>query len=74
MAGGFHFWDFTIQRNLLQLFFKFLKPVLTITGYTEILGQLPCGLRIVDISGELMGDIYSKEEKLPSLSQSFKGV
>jgi len=68
MAGGFHFWDFTNPKKPVETA-VFQVPEAGshnhwVHGDTLLASNYQGGLRIVDISGELMGDIYSQGREI----------
>ena len=68
MAGGFHFWDFTDPKKPVETA-VFQVPEAGshnhwVHGDTLLASNYQGGLRIVDISGELMGDIYSQGREI----------
>ena len=68
MAGGFHFWDFTDPKKPIETA-VFQVPEAGshnhwVHGDTLLASNYQGGLRIVDISGELMGDIYSQGREI----------
>ena len=56
-----HFLDFTNPRSPRRPRFRKLRQGRTITGYRHVAAPCQGGLRVVDISGELMGDIYARK-------------
>ena len=68
MAGGFHFWDFTNPKDPFETA-VFQVPEAGshnhwVHGDTLLASNYQGGLRIVDISGDLMGDIYSQGREI----------
>ena len=68
MAGGFHFWDFTDPKKPVETAIFQVPEAGShnhwVHGDTLLASNYQGGLRIVDISGELMGDIYSQGREI----------
>ncbi|SVA83123.1 uncharacterized protein METZ01_LOCUS135977 [marine metagenome] len=68
MAGGFHFLDFTNPKNPEDVAVYQVPEAGShnhwVHGDTLLASYYQGGLRIVDISGELMGDIYSQGREI----------
>ena len=68
MAGGFHFLDFTDPKNPKETAVYQVPEAGShnhwIHGDTLLASYYQGGLRVVDISGELMGDIYSQGREI----------
>ena len=68
MAGGFHFLDFTDPKNPTETAVYQVPEAGShnhwIHGDTLLASYYQGGLRVVDISGELMGDIYSQGREI----------
>ena len=68
MAGGFHFLDFTDPKNPKETAVYQVPEAGShnhwVHGDTLLASYYQGGLRIVDISGELMGDIYAQGREI----------
>ena len=68
MAGGFHFLDFTDPKNPTETAVYQVPEAGShnhwVHGDTLLASYYQGGLRVVDISGELMGDIYSQGREI----------
>ena len=68
MAGGFHFLDFTDPKNPSETAVYQVPEAGShnhwVHGDTLLASYYQGGLRVVDISGELMGDIYSQGREI----------
>lgn len=68
MAGGFHFLDFTDPKNPKESAVYQVPEAGShnhwVHGDTLLASYYQGGLRVVDISGELMGDIYSQGREI----------
>ena len=68
MAGGFHFLDFTDPKNPKESAVYQVPEAGShnhwVHGDTLLASYYQGGLRIVDISGELMGDIYAQGREI----------
>lgn len=68
MAGGFHFLDFTDPKNPKETAIYQVPEAGShnhwVHGDTLMASYYQGGLRIVDISGELMGDIYGQGREI----------
>ena len=68
MAGGFHFLDFTDPKNPTETAVYQVPEAGShnhwVHGATLLASYYQGGLRVVDISGELMGDIYSQGREI----------
>ena len=72
--GGFHFLDFTDKNNPVETAIYQIPEVGShnhwVEGDTLFAGYYYGGIRILDISGELMGDLYAQGREIAF----FKGV
>ena len=68
MAGGFHFLDFTDPKNPKETAVYQVPEAGShnhwVHGDTLLASYYQGGLRVVDISGELMGDIYAQGREI----------
>ena len=74
MAGGFHFLDFTNPRSPKETAVYQVPEAGShnhwVHGDTLLASYYQGGLRVVDISGELMGDIYAQGREIAYFNSS----